>query len=108
MHRCHARLCIAEMTSGTGHGDVNDDCPYFPLEVEIGIGYTMRETLVYCCFCDECVRCLLLVLRIYSVMDNSRSHERLSEEIHQGGTDLSSSLNTAQIEPDQAEAVSAH
>jgi len=41
-------------------------------------------------------------------MDNSRSHERLSEEIHQGGTDLSSSLNTAQIEPDQAETVSSH
>jgi hypothetical protein len=39
-------------------------------------------------------------------MDNSRSHESSSEEIHQGGTDLSSSLNNAQIELDQAEAVS--
>jgi len=39
-------------------------------------------------------------------MDKSKSSERLSEEIHQGGTDLSSSLNTAQIELDQAESVS--
>ena len=29
-------------------------------------------------------------------------------ESHQGGTDLSSSLNTARIEPDRAETVSAH
>src|SRR5271157_3207928 len=40
-------------------------------------------------------------------MDKSKSSERLSEEIHQGDTDLSSSLNTAQTGHDQAEAVSA-